>query len=282
MRVVLQPDAADRLQLNVHTTFDESDGQNPQPWRVWILELNEVHDVASGTEDLAVTLPAQGIYTLEVRCNNSSLREKYSTGEVGLPVSMPVEITAVDPSPVAIWTGFAAHDFVITGTGLDGSGEFGPNVVMAMLANAAGDEVSSGGGTHGDGVYNVSFTSLPPGVVAGDKVVVFTKDAMMEPSSNKFEVELVEAPPPPPTPVIDAIAPDTGPVAGGTAVTLTGSNLTGCTGVDFNNIAATAVVVVDDATVTCVTPAQANPSQVSVQADTPAGGSNFWFPWIYA
>lgn len=54
-----------------------------------------------------------------------------------------------------------------------------------------------------------------------------------------------------------AITPATGAAAGGTAVAITGTNLSGCEGVTFDGVAATSVVVVSNERITCVTPAHA-------------------------
>jgi IPT/TIG domain len=59
-----------------------------------------------------------------------------------------------------------------------------------------------------------------------------------------------------PEATVTAISPATGAAAGGTTVTLTGTNLRGTTGVTFGGTAATSVTVVNDTTVTCVTPAK--------------------------
>lgn len=253
MQVTLQPDPEDGRNVNVHTTFDESDEQFPQPWRLMIIELQEVHDVASGTEDLALELPREGVFTFEIRCNNSSLREKYATGEAGKLVAMPVEITAVDPDPIEVWTGFAAHDFVLTGTGFTSQGEVGgPNVVMAMLANEAGEEVSSGGGTLGETTYEVSFSSLPPGIAPGSKGFVYTKSAMMEVSSNKFEVAFVEQPPLA-DPIVTSVVPNSGPLTGGTSIVITGEHLTGSIDV-FLKRRADPFTVDSDTQITATTP----------------------------
>lgn len=60
-----------------------------------------------------------------------------------------------------------------------------------------------------------------------------------------------------PAMTLDTVAPATGAAAGGTAVTLTGTNFKkeGTT-VTFGGTAATSVVVVDSTTITCVTPAK--------------------------
>ena len=61
----------------------------------------------------------------------------------------------------------------------------------------------------------------------------------------------------PAAPTLTAIAPMQGSTAGGTAVTLTGTHFTTGTTVTFGGTPATAVVVVNETTVTCLTPAGA-------------------------
>jgi formylglycine-generating enzyme required for sulfatase activity len=56
-------------------------------------------------------------------------------------------------------------------------------------------------------------------------------------------------------PAVTAVSPTTGPTAGGTLITLTGTNLTGATGVTVGGVACTSVHVVNATTVTAVTPA---------------------------
>ena len=56
-------------------------------------------------------------------------------------------------------------------------------------------------------------------------------------------------------PTISAVNPNTGATTGGTAITITGTNLTGASSVRVGSGYATSVVVVNDTTVTAVTPA---------------------------
>jgi hypothetical protein len=55
-------------------------------------------------------------------------------------------------------------------------------------------------------------------------------------------------------PVISAISPPAGTKAGGNSVTITGTNLTGATSVSFGKGISTNITVVDDTTLTCITP----------------------------
>lgn len=59
-----------------------------------------------------------------------------------------------------------------------------------------------------------------------------------------------------PDPTIVSITPATGAAAGGTAVTISGTALTGATAVTFGGTTATSIVVVNDTTITCATPAK--------------------------
>src|ERR1039458_10202848 len=58
-------------------------------------------------------------------------------------------------------------------------------------------------------------------------------------------------------PTVTSVSPNTGPVAGGTAVTLTGTNFAAGATVTFGGTAATNVVVVNGTTITATTPAHA-------------------------
>ena len=57
-----------------------------------------------------------------------------------------------------------------------------------------------------------------------------------------------------PAATVDSVTPNKGTVAGGTAVTIAGDDFTGATGATFNGNAGTSFVVVNDETITCVTP----------------------------
>lgn len=77
-----------------------------------------------------------------------------------------------------------------------------------------------------------------------------------------------------------AVNPTSGPSAGGTGVTLTGTSLTGATSVSLDGIAASSVNVVNSTTVTAVTPAHAA-GVVDIVVDTPAGGATLASGFTY-
>ena len=74
------------------------------------------------------------------------------------------------------------------------------------------------------------------------------------------------------TPTVTSISPISGPAVGGTAVTITGTNLTGATAVYFGTTAATSFTVVSDTSITATSPAgTAGTVDVTV---TTAGGTS--------
>lgn len=69
-----------------------------------------------------------------------------------------------------------------------------------------------------------------------------------------------------PVPAVTGVSPQNGPIGGGTAVTITGSNFTGATQVLFGNTAATSFTVVSNVQINAVSPAgAAGDVQVRVQ-----------------
>ncbi len=72
-------------------------------------------------------------------------------------------------------------------------------------------------------------------------------------------------------PVVSSISPVSGPVAGGTPVTITGSGFTGATAVDFGTVAGTGLTVNSATSITVDSPA--GTGGVDVTVITPAGTS---------
>ena len=58
-------------------------------------------------------------------------------------------------------------------------------------------------------------------------------------------------------PTVAGVSPNTGPVGGGTQVTISGANFTGTTGVSFGGVAASGVSVVSASSITAISPAHA-------------------------
>jgi hypothetical protein len=75
----------------------------------------------------------------------------------------------------------------------------------------------------------------------------------------------------PPAPTVTGVSPASGPAAGGTAVTITGTNLTGATAVDFGAAAGSSVTVNSATQITATSPTGSG--TVDVTVITPGGSS---------
>jgi len=81
-------------------------------------------------------------------------------------------------------------------------------------------------------------------------------------------------------PTITSIAPATGAAAGGTAITVTGRDLTGATALTIGGTACTSRVVVSDTSITAVTPAK-TAGAYDVVVTTPAGSDTLTAGYTY-
>jgi len=104
-------------------------------------------------------------------------------------------------------------------------------------------------------------------------VRVVTKAGKSKATKADFYTYL--APPPPPQaspPSVTGVTPGSGTTAGGTLVTVSGTNLTGATSVTFGGVAATGLTPVSSSSLKVLAPAHA-PGAVAVRVTTPAGTS---------
>ena len=81
---------------------------------------------------------------------------------------------------------------------------------------------------------------------------------------------------PPSVPTVTGVLPATGPAAGGTSVTVTGTGFTGATGVSFGSVPGTGVAVASDTQLTVTSPAGTSGAVVDVTVTTPSGASTTW------
>ncbi|MEJ0014929.1 MAG: InlB B-repeat-containing protein [Actinomycetota bacterium] len=70
---------------------------------------------------------------------------------------------------------------------------------------------------------------------------------------------------------VASVAPTSGPLSAGTAITITGTNFTGATGATINGVAVTSFVVVNSTTITAVAPAGASVGAKDIVVTAPAG-----------
>ena len=144
-------------------------------------------------------------------------------------------VTAIAPSSGPIAGGTT---ITITGTGFTGTGKvaFGP--VAATNFTVVSDTL---------------ITAVSPAQTPGPRdILVTTAGGTNAPAATVGQFTYQA-----PVPTVTGVAPTSGPVAGGTPVTITGTNFTGATKVAFGPVAATSFTVVSDTQITAVSPAQA-------------------------
>ena len=159
-------------------------------------------------------------------------------------------LTAVAPTsgPVA-----GGASVTLTGTGFTGATavRFGINTATSFVVNSA-----------------TQITAVSPAGTGTVQVGVITPGGI----SNSLPYTYVAAP------VLISIAPSSGPPAGGTSVTITGTGLTGATAVTFGATPATSFTVNSATQITATSPAGTGTVQVTVT--TPLGTSN-GLPYTY-
>ena len=127
------------------------------------------------------------------------------------------------------------------------------------------------------------IVSTPPAPVAGPVDVTVTTPAgtLVLPGAYTYLPEdRVGGAPAGPAPVVGGLAPDQGPTAGGTTVTITGSGLQDTTGVTFGDEPASALTVSPDGTrLTATTPAHesAGPVAVALTGPQPTAAGTFTY-----
>ena len=167
-----------------------------------------------------------------------------ATRTITVTVVPPPTVTGITPAAGPLAGGTAV---TITGTNFTGA-------TSVTIGGAAATGVVVVNGT--------TITAVTPAGTAGAQNVAVTTPGGTGTGTGLFTYMA------PPT--VTGIAPAAGPLAGGTAVTITGTNFTGATSVTIGGAAATGVVVVNATTITAVTPAGTAGAQ-NVAVTTPGG-----------
>lgn len=110
----------------------------------------------------------------------------------------------------------------------------------------------------------ITYTGPSP---TSDKIIVDFKKNISGTPSQRFEISISS---PTPTPAITGVSPSTGPEAGGTSVTISGTDLDNASSVTFGGNAAASFTVDDSTQITATTPA-GTAGAVDVVVTTPGG-----------
>ncbi|MCX6953868.1 MAG: IPT/TIG domain-containing protein, partial [Verrucomicrobia bacterium] len=152
----------------------------------------------------------------------------------------------------------------------------GGSTVSLTGTNFTGATGVSFGGTAGTSITVNSATSLTvtsPAASAGTVDITVTTSGGTSATSASDRFTFVAAP------TIASLSPTSGLPAGGTSVTLTGTNLTGATAVNFGTTTATAYTVDSATSITATSPA-GSAGSVNVTVTT-VGGTSAGSPFTY-
>jgi hypothetical protein len=144
----------------------------------------------------------------------------------------------------------------------------GGTAVTITGTNFASGATVTFGGTAATSVVVVSATKItattPAGVTGAITVTVTNPGGQSGSLTNGFTYAIF--------PTVSSVAPNSGPIAGGTPLTITGTNFSAGATVRFGTVAATNIVVVSGTQITATTPA-GSVGAVAVTVTNPGGQS---------
>ncbi len=217
--------------------------------------------VVNNDSSITVTVPAGSAGTVDIRVttNNGTSTTSGADEFTYLSTGAPT-VTGVSPSS---GTTAGGASVAITGTNLSSASAvlFGGLPATSYTVNSS-----------------TSITAIAPPLATGtwDITVTTPSGTSATSGSDHFTVTAASLP------TVSSLGTTSGSTAGGTSVTITGTNFTGTQQVYFNGIAATAFTVTSSTSITATTPAQyAGVVDVTVQtyAGTSATSSSTQFTY---
>jgi hypothetical protein len=217
----------------------------------------------SGADGMTFTL-ADASVTQPTALGNNGGGEGFS-GITGIAVSLDTWMNTADPS----------NNFVgiaTTNTSQQQLNYVATNTSIPALRNAVHNFVvttsSTGITVLMDGTQVLNYaTTLPPFVLIG-----FTAATGGFNDVHEVQNVSITTGTPPAVPAVTSLSPTSGPTTGGTSVTITGTNLTGATAVDFGAAPATSFTVNSATSITASAPAS-TAGTFDVTVTTPGGTS---------
>src|SRR5262249_36935324 len=145
-----------------------------------------------------------------------------------------------------------------TSVTISGSGFTGASAVSFGGVAAAGFTINS--------ATQITATAPPQAAGTVDVIVTTPSGTSVVSAADHFTYNAA------PLPAVTGVSPNTGTTAGGTSVTITGSNFTAATAVTFGTVPAAGFTVVSATQITATAPPQAT-GVVDVTVTTPSGTS---------
>ena len=193
----------------------------------------------------------------------------HSAGSVDVVVTNPGGLSGTLPGGYTYSTPPPAPAPTVSSISPNSGSSGGSTAVTITGANFVSGAAVSFGGTSASNVNVINSTTItattPAHAAGAVSVVVMNPDGQSGNLNNGFTYT---TPPPAPAPAVTSVSPNSGPAAGGTPVTISGSNFVSGATVRFGGVNASNVNVVNSSSISAVTPAQAA-GAVSVTVTNP-------------
>lgn len=245
---------------NIDTGFIYRGGNNNPP-AVYVDSIL-VQGIVATPMTVALVPNTVGTYYVEFALNTSLSTNVLSQ----MTIAQQLFVSNVVTYPVVI-PGVSILPPTVTGVSPSSGPLTGGNSVTISGTNFNGSAQVSFGGVPSTNYLVNSATSMtatvPAGLAVGTVSVVVSTAAGSNPNNSLYTYVSV--------PVFTSISPASGPIAGGTFVTITGSGFTGATSVSFAGVSAQKITIVNDTTITCYTPVAFENGLAQVDVTTPGG-----------
>lgn len=275
--VVTNPDGTSATANNAFTYAD------PQPVPPTITQVSPSSGPTAGGTAITITgtnfvtgatVTVGGVAATNVTVVNATtitaVTPAHAAGAVSVVVTNPDGASVTSVSAFTYVEAQPAAPTIISITPTSGPAAGGTTVTITGTNFAAGATVTVGGvaATNVTVASATTITAVTPAHAAGAvNVVVTNPGGMSVTAANAFTYVAAQV-----NPTITAVAPNSGPTAGGTAITITGTNFASGATVTVGGVTATSVSVVNATTITAVTPAHAA-GAVNVVVTNPGGAS---------
>ena len=241
---------------SVVLTATSNQDVGPTPYGMSIFDVTtgtELVHVGSGTTASATVSQSSAIVHRYVAyiCNSGGINIQADSSPVVVTwgtLASPPSVTSVSPS-----TGPTTGGTSVTISG-------------ANLASATSVRFGTAAATISSDTAT-QIVAVSPAASAGTVDITVTNAAGTSSTSTADQFTYVV-----PIPTVSQVSPRQGPTAGGTAVTISGTNLTGATGVTFGAAAAASFTVNSATQITATSPA-ASAGTVDITVTTPSGTS---------
>jgi RHS repeat-associated protein len=191
-----------------------------------------------------------------------------TAGPVDVTVTTPGGTSTTSSADKFTYTGVVTRAPTVTAVSPTSGTTAGGTAVVITGTNLTGASAVDFAGVAATGISVANPTTIDATTPAGSAGAVTV--SVTTPGGTGTDTGAYTYVTPTPAPTVTGVSPTSGPTTGGTAVIITGTNLTGANSVKFGTAAATGLTVVNPTTIDGTTPADTS-GAVNVSVTTPGG-----------